>query len=493
MDADDVLELQEELVYAQLVEEGTHTRENISDMKAAKKNRENLQMCNFIIQSQSWLTDDSCTQRDVYLCCAAALEGLNRRATAIARLSEAREALPGDPKLMLASARLLFKDDRKAEALALVNDVCSAFEAGAACTKETAADAFNLAGWFRIHDSDHSGAYAVWSVGSKRAPHCTVLARQHIKRQCWDCSNQSESPSDGLVGNGAQDLTLSDLEAFTVVPELVSKTVALALFNPEKQKQQLVFRTKVALLTEAECARVVELVDAFHEDEREGQWGTVRNSTVKTTDVAVEDIPALRSWLRVLLQSRLYPTLATAFPELSNGSSFIDSTSGHSRMRVHDAFIVRYDAERDGSVSLPEHMDTSVVSVILSLNSVDAFKGGGTWFEALGPDGAVVSADVGCAVLFAGPMRHAGFPIHAGTRFILVLFLYVEGFKYGDCISEYGAKHPEALAPTKLPAASSASPKIRPSGDTEGGYVVYNQTVELVNALNRSSDDINLF
>lgn len=30
-----------------------------------------------------------------------------------------------------------------------------------------------------------------------------------------------------------------------------------------------------------------------------------------------------------------------------------------SRIRIHDAFIVRYDAEKDMSLSLPEHCDTS--------------------------------------------------------------------------------------------------------------------------------------
>lgn len=31
-------------------------------------------------------------------------------------------------------------------------------------------------------------------------------------------------------------------------------------------------------------------------------------------------------------------------------------------MRVHDAFIVRYDATKDCSLSLPEHSDTSAIS-----------------------------------------------------------------------------------------------------------------------------------
>ena len=90
---------------------------------------------------------------------------------------------------------------------------------------------------------------------------------------------------------------------------------------------------------------------------------------------------------------------------------------------MHDAFIVRYDAERDMSVCLPAHCDTSAVSFTLALNRPSKapraekgdkdkeedkskeegekgekekedegeeegeFDGGGTWFEALAPNG----------------------------------------------------------------------------------------------------------
>ena len=40
-------------------------------------------------------------------------------------------------------------------------------------------------------------------------------------------------------------------------------------------------------------------------------------------------------------------------------------------MRVHDAFIVRYDAVNDQSLSLPEHCDTSSMSIIFALNEED--------------------------------------------------------------------------------------------------------------------------
>ena len=143
--------------------------------------------------------------------------------------------------------------------------------------------------------------------------------------------------------------------------------------------------------------------------------------------------------------------LASAYPVLADGSSLLDARTGAWRLRLHDAVIVRYDAEVDLSCSLPEHRDTSSMSFTVALNQRDTdcsdgagrgdFAGGGTWFEALGPAGIVVDADIGCACAFAGPLRHAGYPITRGTRYILVLFCYVEDFPYGELVNDYVARY----------------------------------------------------
>lgn len=154
------------------------------------------------------------------------------------------------------------------------------------------------------------------------------------------------------------------------------------------------------------------------------------------------------------------------------------------------------------------------------------YVGGGTWFEALGPNGSVVNAGIGQAVMFAGPLKHAGFPITSGIRNILVLFLYVEGFHYGPLLREYTSTHthtaphthtlrhtlPHTLPHTlrhPLPLSSGqvrdteiegrdmddverthpendSTDDPRSSGAAKGGYVVYRQTVELVSMLEES-------
>lgn len=272
-------------------------------------------------------------------------------------------------------------------------------------------------------------------------------------------------------------------DGHTAAPVPVS-VPAYALFGLAQRQTGLVFRSRFALLTAEECANVIRTVDTHHATRLGGTWGTVRHSSVKTTDVAVEDVPSLRGWLLTLLHTRLYPMLARLYPILGDGSAMssrtADGSSFESRLRVHDAFIVRYDAEVDLSLSLPEHVDTSCLSVILSLNSEQRgdYAGGGTWFEGQGPNGLLVNAEIGRAVAFAGPLRHAGYPLSRGRRHVLVLFLYVQDFHYGPRLSLAKAV-PEA----KADCGAGDDRGILPSGGEKGGFVVYRQTVELVNML----------
>ena len=378
-----------------------------------------------------------------------------------------------------------------------------------------AADAYHLAGWVHIHADDHTSAYRIWNEGGRLLPNCSVLRTQTRKRICWDNDTIEDEVDHISESNDRRAFDIHDLVSASVPSSLTFKVPALALFDPVTQKNQLVFSTTTPILSAVECTRVLQAVQDFHKDHRHGIWSTVRHSSVKTTDVAVEDIPALRPWLRTILLQRLYPMLRVAFPKLADGSTL--DNNGTTRMRVHDAFIVRYDAEHDMSLSLPEHSDTSVISFTVALNQRGTdFEGGGTWFESMNATttattndddnttnnphmGLVVDADQGHAVAFAGPLRHAGYPVTSGCRIILVLFLYAQDFAYGHLLDDFVERHkqqqqqhddgngPCCDTDTKNTSINGGSDNkvTRPSGDSPGGFVVYNQTVELVSMLNR--------
>jgi hypothetical protein len=90
--------------------------------------------------------------------------------------------------------------------------------------------------------------------------------------------------------------------------------------------------------------------------------------------------------------------------------------------------------------------------------------------------------------------------VTSGCRLILVLFLYIEGFAYGGLLDAYRAEHgcarrgvePHSDTPTDSVVSTEGAPGgggggQRPSGDDPGGYVVYRQTVQLMEMLNKQS------
>eukprot|EP00903_Cladosiphon_okamuranus_P010088 g9555.t1 len=107
--------------------------------------------------------------------------------------------------------------------------------------------------------------------------------------------------------------------------------------------------------------------------------------------------------------------------EHDEGSS--SSACGFLRaLRVHDAFVVRYDAAAQRS--LPLHTDQGELSLTISLNGAEEYEGGGTWFEGLGR--AVRPQEAGHVVVFPGGSTvHGGREVTSGIRYILAVFLYV--------------------------------------------------------------------
>ncbi|KAI2498744.1 hypothetical protein MHU86_15755 [Fragilaria crotonensis] len=493
-----------------------------------------------------------------------------------------------DIPVTLALAKLYFKGNDKQNAMQLCLQILDYIRAQAhdsvtisdICDLDDAADAYHLAGWVYIHADDHTSAYRIWNEGAQLIPTCQVLNTQSKKRLCWDSQNPDEIDT---ISESTEPILFQpqDLIPASVPPPLVSKCPALALFDPTTQQNQLVFVTKHPILSPIECDRVCQHVHDFHSQFRAETWSTVRHASVPTTDVAVEDIPSLRPWLRNVLQYRLYPMLCTAFPKLArmkqetNARRNDDDSSSTTRnltidqLRVHDAFIVRYDAEHDMSLSLPEHSDTSLISFTVALNQRDQdFCGGGTWFESIskrsmtttgkststreqssdtanshsdcdtskhnddndtkngddgGGEGCVVDADQGHAVAFAGPfdmpdIRHEWMPHHSGTlsvrmslhtdhcwRIIVTRItitmnddaerqtttsggsrsILKDKNHHVGCAEEARTATCTKAEDGCIDCKNQAHRAIRPSGDTPGGFVVYNQTVELVNMLNR--------
>ncbi|KNC81384.1 hypothetical protein SARC_06289 [Sphaeroforma arctica JP610] len=447
LDADDMLAKLDEDHWNALVASGEYTQKEVDKARRKLAVREEVSMCKAMLLMGLKAKDE------LVLRIASLQLELEKRYLAIETLSQYHaQHAHVNTQVSLLLAKLYFRDDKKNKASVLCQELVDLYKEAntpdteltedAAHTlaspsdpdgyrqqrakdKQAVADAFYILGWIAIHAGDHTQAYTVWEDGYTWLPNDKRLRKQHRKRYCWD-QERVQGEADGKGQDGCANAPVDEMEAFSV-DEAHQAELALNLFSRRTQKNRVVFRSKKPIIPEDERQMVLDACEQFAADNG-GGWGTVRHCSVPTTDVAVEDIPILRPWLRTLMRKCLAPMLRACFPLLADGT---DLGPRGDRVRIHDAFVVRYDAA-DRSVSLPTHSDTSSLSFTVALTEQSGYEGGGTWFGALG--GKVVDAPAGHAVAFAGPLRHAGHPISHGTRTILVLFCYIEGFRYGKYV-----------------------------------------------------------
>lgn len=230
-----------------------------------------------------------------------------------------------------------------------------------------------LAGW----QDQWSEARRLLAVAAELAPGNARVEKLSGEASCYFDGGEEEAavvqdPDGGGDGEGGG----GDDEGIFVVPDLLVGT---------------------------ECRRMVELVEA-HLD---GAWTTQRHFAVPTNDIPVAEVAVLRDWFNVQLEHKLFPWMGRCFE--------VDPAA----LRVIDAFLVKYDAAKQRS--LPLHCDQSEFSLTVSMNPLDEYEGGGTYFAKRC---AALNCDVGGVVGFRGSLLHGGHPITAGKRYIIVVFAH---------------------------------------------------------------------
>lgn len=176
------------------------------------------------------------------------------------------------------------------------------------------------------------------------------------------------------------------------------------------------FVTRDPIVSEQTCRMILEWVATADDC-----WTTSRHYAVPTHDVPVHQIPQLLNWFLDWFHHTVHPLLEQQF--------LVDKKKKSGRFYVHDAFVVRYQAQGGGSSSscpyLPIHVDESTHSFVLTLNDHENFTGGGTYFCDW--DCLVSPTKPGVLVSFRGDsLRHGGNPVTRGERYILAGFLYYD-------------------------------------------------------------------
>jgi len=162
------------------------------------------------------------------------------------------------------------------------------------------------------------------------------------------------------------------------------------------------------ILSPVSCTRWVKIAESAAK--RANGWSKRRHRAVPTTDLPIHDIPELIDAWNELMVNTICPLLSNAIP----GVAVHD-------IKVHDAFIVKYDATH-GQRFLPLHTDEGDWSLTLALNDESEYDGGGTLFEE---HQLLIRPNVGELVAFRSSLLHAGAPLLTGMRYIIAAFLYI--------------------------------------------------------------------
>ncbi|KAL1525112.1 hypothetical protein AB1Y20_019984 [Prymnesium parvum] len=173
------------------------------------------------------------------------------------------------------------------------------------------------------------------------------------------------------------------------------------------------------VISAAECAAVVAEARVAMESGKTSTFTYTAASRI--SEVHVSQLPRARRWLSERLGDTFWPLLESRFGERegSSGGKVVNS----SELAVYDALIIKYDASRGGTRQ-PTHRDAALISMNIALNSADEYSDGGTYFQ---PMAKVLTLDQGHCLCHASGMRHAGYPITSGERWVLVIFALAQG------------------------------------------------------------------
>lgn len=258
-------------------------------------------------------------------------------------------------------------------------------------------DAWMMLGTVLLSMGQWTRAHEAWRRGAQRAPEHPLLAKQQRKDALF-CLAEKAGCSRKMLDAAYTCNAECEVHTLRSLGATSGSFIGRAL-----QTELRVVVSRVPLFTECECAAAIRAAEEHAS--RSGGWTTARHHAVPTTDVPVHDVPDLLIWFNEAMACRLGPLLACYF--------------GAARVRVHDAFLVKYTA--GAQAHLPLHVDESQLSLTIVLN--DAFSGGGTFFADLG---RALSPRIGHVVAFDGEALHGGEPIVRGTRYIIAAFLYVD-------------------------------------------------------------------
>ncbi|CAB9530216.1 P4Hc [Seminavis robusta] len=199
-------------------------------------------------------------------------------------------------------------------------------------------------------------------------------------------------------------------------PRIVKSSGGLPDFQDELDKKLFV-TTPTPLFTAEESQECIDMAEEHFETTNNGEWTKLPSGQYDVAGFWIRDIPDVHDWFLKKLQTKLFPLLARAFPEFCDNSV--------EDLVVDNAYLFKYTPETGRRTDV--HTDSGCLSFTISLNSNSDYQGGGTWFEGLQSDEdgeqvigkQVIEMDVGQTTVRPGGVRHCGYAVTEGTRYII--------------------------------------------------------------------------
>ena len=187
-----------------------------------------------------------------------------------------------------------------------------------------------------------------------------------------------------------------------------------------------VYVTDPPILTREECNNVIRNAEQFFQQTNSGTWTRQKSGQYEVSGFDIYEIPTVKEWFIRTAEEKLLPLLQQTFRDFCG-----DSTTD---ICIDNAYLFKYTPDTGRRTDI--HTDSGCLSFTIALSSpVSDYDGGGTWFHGLqqqnDPIGSsssdenlargdnVLSMDIGQITIRPGGVKHCGYAVTRGTRYII--------------------------------------------------------------------------
>ena len=236
-----------------------------------------------------------------------------------------------------------------------------------------------------------------------------------------------------------------------------------------------VYVTDPPILTREECSNVIRSAEQYFQQTNAGLWTRQQSGQYEVSGFDIFEIPSVKEWFIRTAEEKLLPLLQQTFHDFCGTST--------TEICIDNAYLFKYTPETGRRTDI--HTDSGCLSFTIALSSPETdYEGGGTWFHGLqqqitplinttdkrssekesksiAQHENVLSMDIGQITIRPGGVKHCGYAVTQGTRYIIG----------GFCIHRTRPEHVRMLLQPSSPSDTSQQ-LIRPEQLLEAAIVL---------------------